>query len=266
MILRHEEAILLDVFDLHERDRIVTFLTSGHGKKRGVARGSRTKFSRFAGQLQPLAKVRIRWAEKDGRDLVRISEVETLRPAAPLQQGLEGILVCAYLAEHMTEFAQEEEPSDHLFRLLDSTVQALLDGLPETPGDPDEPWGVSLDLAARYVEIWTLRLAGVLPVPRLCPLCGGALGPRSALLEEESAITCLECSEGHRRRILESEELIFLARTGHESLLQIARGENAPPPSPRTLRDVESLTAAIRRNFLQAELKSYRVLRDTLGA
>lgn len=262
MLLRHEEAILLDVFDLHERDRIVTFLTPGHGKKRGVARGSRTKFSRFAGQLQPLAKVRIRWAEKEGRDLVRISEVETLRPAAPLQQELEGILVCAYLAEHMTEFAQEEEPSDRLFRLLDSTVQALLDGLPE---DATEPWGVSLDLAARYVEIWTLRLAGVLPVPRLCPLCGRPLGPRSAFLEEESAITCLECSEGHRRRILGSEELIFLARTGHESLPRIARGVSAPPPSSPTLREVESLTAAIRRNFLQAELKSYRVLRDTLG-
>jgi len=46
-------ALVLDVFDLHERDRIVAYLTAEHGQRRGVARGARTKFSRFAGQLQP---------------------------------------------------------------------------------------------------------------------------------------------------------------------------------------------------------------------
>ena len=40
---------------LHDRDRIVTFLTREYGKKRGVARGARVKHSRFGGQLQPLA-------------------------------------------------------------------------------------------------------------------------------------------------------------------------------------------------------------------
>jgi DNA repair protein RecO (recombination protein O) len=53
------EALLLDVAELHDRDRIVTFLTREHGKKRGVAQGARRKYSRFAGQLQPLAKVHL---------------------------------------------------------------------------------------------------------------------------------------------------------------------------------------------------------------
>ena len=34
------DALLLDVVDLGERDRIATFFTAEHGKKRGVARGS----------------------------------------------------------------------------------------------------------------------------------------------------------------------------------------------------------------------------------
>jgi len=37
------EALILDVFDLHDRDRIVTFLTREQGKKKGVAQGARTK-------------------------------------------------------------------------------------------------------------------------------------------------------------------------------------------------------------------------------
>ena len=59
------EALLLDVFDLQERDRIVSFLTAQWGKKRGVARGARAKYSRFSGQLQPLAKIAV-WDSRVG--------------------------------------------------------------------------------------------------------------------------------------------------------------------------------------------------------
>ena len=47
--------------DLQDRDRIVTFLTPEYGLKRGVARGARRKYSRYAGQLQLLAKVELTW-------------------------------------------------------------------------------------------------------------------------------------------------------------------------------------------------------------
>src|SRR3990172_2840396 len=92
------EAILLDVVDLHDRDRIVTFLTREWGKKRGVARGARRRYSRFAGQLQPLAKVQVTWFEKEGRELGRITAADLKRPAHRLQGDLEGVLLGAYLA------------------------------------------------------------------------------------------------------------------------------------------------------------------------
>ncbi len=81
MKLKQSEAILLSVQDLQEADRVVEFLTRDEGKRRGVARGAKRRYSRFAGELQPLAKVRIGWVEKEGRDLVRISSVELLRPS-----------------------------------------------------------------------------------------------------------------------------------------------------------------------------------------
>ena len=80
-MLTSAEAILLDVYDLHENDRIVTMLSPAHGKVRGVARGARRKYSRFAGSLQPLAKAKVTWFLKEGRDLARISGVELIRPA-----------------------------------------------------------------------------------------------------------------------------------------------------------------------------------------
>ena len=97
---------------LQEGDRIVSFLTRHHGRKRGAARGARRRYSRFAGQLQPLAKVHVSWFEKEERDLVRVRAVEMLRPPHRLAGDLEGILLGCYLAEHALVFAPENEGNE----------------------------------------------------------------------------------------------------------------------------------------------------------
>jgi len=278
--LHTAEAILLDVRDLQDRDRIVVFLTSERGRLSGVAKGARTKHSRFAGQLQPLAKVRITWFEKEGRELVRISGVDLLRPAMKIQQELEDLMLGSYLAEHVLVFAQENEAAELLYRLLDSTLAALLAG-------------VDRDLAARYFEAWVLRLEGVFPVPTECPGCGrrflapgisgetgggereekdAAVGAvtEAVLPSQGEGLVCIECAGGHPGPppvvspgvlMAGPEVLAFLRRTGRESLVRMAQA----PPAPRTLRRSEEIAARVRRTFLQTELKSYRVLQRTLG-
>ena len=108
MSLQSADALLLDVFDLQEHDRIVTFLTAEWGKKRGVARGARRKHSRFAGQLQPLAKARVTWFERRSSELVGVRSLELSRPATFLQSDLEALLLGTYLADHMMEFRPGE--------------------------------------------------------------------------------------------------------------------------------------------------------------
>jgi DNA repair protein RecO (recombination protein O) len=258
------EALVLDVFDLHDDDRIVTFLTREQGKKRGVAKGARRKHSRFAGQLQPLAKVQVTWFEKEGRDLVRISSVELLRPARALQEDLESILLGSYMVDHLLEFAQEGEASETLYRLLDSTIEALLGG-------------VDRDLAARYFEAWVLRLQGIFPPPRECPLCGrpfaaagGGRAAGAALPAAGDALVCLDCAgaaagvlgdgPGPRGALpVTAEALELLLRFGRQALPQVARAA----PAPAALREVEEVCARVRRHFLQRELRSYDVIRQT---
>lgn len=248
-------ALILDVFDLHEKDRIVTFLSAEHGKRRGVARGARTKYSRFAGQLQPLAKVEVTWFERDDRDLVRIGEVGLVRPASGFEGDLERLLLGAYLADHMMAFAQENEASGPLFRLLDSTLEAVVAGV-----DPG--------LATRYFEIWMLRLAGIFPPPRRCPGCGGPYDGRAYLVEHDSALVCANCATGpggrspDREDAVSSDVLELLARTAHTSLAALAES----PPSRATLAGAEALCGRVRRAFLGEELKSYGVLKRTLGS
>lgn len=243
------EAILLDVMDLQDRDRLVTFLTREHGKKKGVARGARVKHSRFGGQLQPLAKVQITWFEREGRELGRISSVEMIRAAHRLQSDLDGILLGSYLADHMLEFAQEDDPSDVLYRLLDSTLEALLAG-------------VDRDLAARYFEAWVLRLAGVFPPPTACPSCDRPFEGWATLPPSGETLLCMDCAGevgGTAGFIVRPETLTLLRRVGRESLPKLA----GAPPSPEALRQLEQLSARVRRHFLQRELRSYDVIQKT---
>lgn len=249
MRFHSSEALILDVRDLQDSDRIVAFLTREHGHKRGVARGARRPHSRFGGQLQPLAKVRLHWGEKEGRELVRISGVDLLQPARRLQADLEGILLGAYLADHMLEFAQADEPGDLYYRLLDSTLQAL-------------DAGVDRDLAARYFEAWVLRLAGIYPAPEECPACGEVLGVEGAVLPTGGdALLCRRCAGPAAGLAADAEVLGFLRLIGRLSLARLAAG--AGPEAP-TLRRAEELAANVRRGFLQRELRSYEVMQRTL--
>ncbi len=246
--LESAEALILTVADLSDRDRIVTFLTREHGKKKGVAKGSRTRHSRFAGQLQPLAKAAITWFQKEGGDLVRISSVELIRPAGKLLEDLDDILLGAYLAEHLVEFAQEDEPSEALFRLFDATLEALLGG-------------VDRDAVARYFEAWVLRLAGIFPAPRECPECGGDLGTKGAVLPRGGdSLLCADCARGGGRTLAPGT-IDFLLRIGRVGPALAAESR----PDPQSLRQVEALCADVRRGFLQHELKSRLVLEQIRG-
>lgn len=251
MGLHTSEALILDVFDLHDRDRIVTFLAREGGKRRGVARGARMKHSRFGGQLQLLSKVSVTWFDREGKDLARISSVELVRSAHAMQVDLEGILLATYLADHLLEFAPEGEVSDPLYRLLDSTIEALLAG-------------VDRDLAARYFESWILRLAGIFPAPWSCTGCGSPFAEVGAALPKSGeSLMCRDCAGADGLRV-EPATLAFLQRIGRQSLPAVAADPAAAPP-PAVLRRVEELCGRVRRAFLQRELRSYEVIQQTLA-
>lgn len=251
MSLTSAEALLLDVVDLHDRDKIVTFLTRERGKVRGVARGARRKYSRFAGQLQPLAKLQITWFEKEGRELVRVSAAEVVALPTRLQSDLEGILLGSYLAEHLVELVQENEPAELYYRLLDATLAALAAG-------------VDRDLVTRWFEVWALHLAGVFPVPEGCPVCGRPLAAEGAVLPASGeALLCRDCAGGATTGAvteIEPRVVALLARFARQRPAELA----AAPPPAADLRRIEEVATRVRRAFLERELKSYVVMQRTL--
>jgi hypothetical protein len=112
-----------------------------------VAKNARQSRRRFGGALEPLTCGRIGYFERERRDLVRLDYVEQRRSPLSAADG-EALGYAEYFAELIDEWAQENDPSETLFRLGVSMVEAMAVGVPIEP-------------LARYFEYWLLRLQGV---------------------------------------------------------------------------------------------------------
>ena len=147
MPLHTADALILRTYKLGESDRIVVFLTRDRGKKRGVARNARQSRRRFGGALEPMTCGRVEYLERERRDLVTVNYVEVIRSPLSAIDG-DALGYVGYFAELIDEWAQEADPSETLYRLGASIVDAIAAGVP-------------IDPLARYFEHWLLRLQGV---------------------------------------------------------------------------------------------------------
>jgi len=127
MRLVRTEAIVLHTVPARERDKLVVFLTPEHGKVKGFAYGARGIKSRFGASLEPLAKVRIGYAEREAEEAVRIESIELIRSLFPAQQELLRSVAATYIAEMVDTFAPANDPAELIYRLLDRASEALLD-------------------------------------------------------------------------------------------------------------------------------------------
>ncbi|MGH9458442.1 MAG: DNA repair protein RecO [Thermoanaerobaculia bacterium] len=242
------EAIVLLTYPSRERDKLVVFFTPKHGKLKAWAYGARSLRSRFGASLEPLAKVRIAWSEKETEEVLRIEAVDLVRSLFPAQQKLVPSLAATYIAEHVDTFAQPNDPSELLYRLLDRSAEALLADLPA-------------EAIVAYFEIWVLRLAGIFPSLRECPGCQRLLELPLRYEESRSLFVCGSCEAG-AGKVLPNDVAEAL-----QALLRSPVEEFAKLPIPRAvIFEIRGFARFLRRNFLGHELKSHDVLQSVLSA
>jgi len=240
------EAIILHTFPARERDKMVVFLTPDHGKRKGWAYGARAIRSRFGAALEPLAKVRIGYSERESEEIVRIESVDLVRSLFPAQQNLISSVGATYVAELVDTFAPANDPAETLYRLLDRTTGALLEGMHPLP-------------IVTYAEIWTLRVAGIFPSLRDCRDCGETLGRPLRFDQRAEGFVCANCAG--RDAFLVSNDVADALDS-----LRLPVEEFAARMLPlEVLMEVRSLSGYIRRAFLGYELKSFEVLASVIG-
>ncbi len=246
MKIERTEAIILHTLPARERDKMVVFLTPDHGKRKGWAYGARAIKSRFGAALEPLAKVRIGYSERESEEIVRIESVDLVRSLFPAQQNLVSSVAGTYIAELVDTFAPANDPAELLYRLLDRTTEALLAG------------ALPMSVVA-YAEIWTLRLGGIFPSTRACIECGTAIARPLRFDAARQGFVCGECA-GREAFVIGNEVAEEL-----EALLRMPVAEFASRHPPlEVLMELRSLAGTVRRNFLGYELKSFEVLASVM--
>lgn len=250
--MRESEAMVLRSHPLGESDRIVTFLTRSSGKVRGVAKGARRSRRRFGSNLEPLSRVRLSYFEREGSDLARIEGADLLESFYRLQEEPERAAVLACMAEVADAFAREQQEDEPYFRLLHAVLRAIRDG-------------IDLGLGARYFEIWTLRLHGVLPPLSVCARCGGDLTSRGGIYHRrEGGVVCRRCLSGASPGSVALPKEALAAAAG---ILKEAPAALIGRSSPAgALGPLQALAEALFFDLTEKRLKSYEVLRALRGA
>ena len=149
MSAHSSEALTLRSYPYSESHKIVVFLTRDFGKVRGVAYRAKKTAARFGSSLEPLTYLKLTFSRNEHQDLSVIQSCETLKAFSSERMTWERSLYFSYFSELLNEFSKEEEESEKLFRLALAVLEASRTA--------------SVELLARYFELWLLQLEGVLP-------------------------------------------------------------------------------------------------------
>lgn len=235
---------MLGTTELGEADLIVTLLAENTGRLRGVAPSARKSRKRFGGRLEPLTRVLVTWASREGRDLHRIESMETLRSFAAMQADPARQAACAVLADITGAVVHEGEADPRTFRLLGAVLEALEAGL--------DPW-----IAVRYAEYWTLRLHGVLPDLDACAGCGSAIVPTDPRWVAGVSVLCRRCPK--------PAGATALTVSDREALASFARSQpaavTAAPEAVRPDGGLDRLLRVALEAFAERTFRTYRHLR-----
>ncbi len=238
MPLYREQGVVLRTIKLGESDRIVSLVTPGRGKVRGVAKGVRKTKSRFGARLEPLSHVSLLIYE--GRDLDTISQAETIDHFRAIREDLDRMAAAMTMLEVVDQVAQPDEANPRLYQMLVGALRALA----ERPSP--------LLVPAFFWKL--LSLEGAHPLLAECAVCGQA-PPAVELVAFDLAlggVLCRDCRQG--RPI--SPEAIALVRRILEGGLTGALNE---PASPVT-SEVAALAAWSIEQHLERRLRSLHVL------
>ena len=119
-----EQGVVLRSAKLGEADKIVTIMTQGSGKVRGVAKGIRKTTSRFGARLEPFTHVNLMLYRGRG-SLDTITQAEIIAPHRAIRDDLALFAAGETMLEAVDRVAEEHERNVRVVLLLLSGLRSL---------------------------------------------------------------------------------------------------------------------------------------------
>jgi DNA repair protein RecO (recombination protein O) len=176
-------AVVLRHADWGEADQLLTLYTREQGMVRALAKGARKITSRKGGHLQPFTHITVQLAK--GRDLLIVTQVETINAFLPLHDDLLKTGHAAYVVELLLRFSYEDEGANpSIFRCW---WKHWIASKKKT-----DAW-----LAVRYYEMRLLDAVGFRPQLFECANCGREIRAEDQFFSfTAGGVICPRCGEG----------------------------------------------------------------------
>jgi DNA repair protein RecO (recombination protein O) len=233
--LYRDHGIVLRTYKLGEADRIVVFITRGHGKVRSVAKGVRKTRSKFGARLEPTSHVALQFYE--GRELDIVTQAESIDQFRAIRDDYDRFTRASAMLEAVDQIAQEREVSPGLYNLLLGALRTL--------DARDAP----LVVAGFFLKL--LAQEGFRPQLDECVQCGAA-DDLVALDIDQGGVLCRSCRQG---RALTPEALRLL-----RLILGGRLGEALDEPASTGTREVDRLATDALEHHLERRLRSVSVI------
>ncbi len=241
------EAVVLRHADWGEADRILTLYTRERGKVRAIAKGARKIRSRKAGHLEPFTHVTLQMAQ--GRDLLIITQADTLDANLPLVANLVKTGYASYAVELLDRFTYEDENENYaIFRLLTEILTRI--------AGEAEPW-----LALRYYEVRLLDLLGFRPHLFECANCGEKIQAVDQYFSAAAGgVLCPRCGRGLPGALTVSMEALKYFR--HFQRSSYPEAQKARRPEIQVQNELEMLLQSYLTYLLERGLNSPNFIKE----
>jgi DNA repair protein RecO (recombination protein O) len=241
MSLYRDQGVALRHYRLGEADRIIVFMTAGHGKVRAVAKGIRKTKSRFGARLEPPANISLLFYE--GRELDIVTQAESIDHFRPIRDDLTRMTDAMAMLEAVDQTAQERQPDARLYQMLVAALRTLSERDRRSP----------LLVAGFYWKL--LSMEGFGPVLNDCAACGATAAAGGELVAfdlSQGGALCRDC----RRGVPVSPEALALLRRVLGGGLAGALAE----PDSAVTAEVASLATTAMEQHLERRLRAIHVL------
>lgn len=195
-----EPAFVLRKWDTGESDQIVSLLTRGRGRVKGIAKGSKRSKKRFGGLLSPFMLIHVEYVQTPNRELVRIENCSLIRYFSGIHEDLKRLLIGCNLIEIMERVLPEGDSTGAFFDLMVRGLSCL-----------EKEEDVSPLLAVFLLKV--LTLIGMQPQVFVCVHCRRRLGPTGifGFSVPEGGAVCGSCARrGTITHRISSNALVLL--------------------------------------------------------
>jgi DNA repair protein RecO (recombination protein O) len=219
------EAVVLRAMKFRDTSKIVSLYTRDFGRLAILAKGARTRTSRFGAALEPMSHVSAVFYRKERRDIHLLSQCDLINGFRRIPDSMERMAAGLEVVELVSGVTHDEEANRELFELLTTTLGAIEHATNNTGN------------ALYYFELRLARILGFQTGFHRCLGCGAELNEEAlgtagtAFLPDRGGCLCPSCRErqpGGRR--LSTMALRILQRLEDlrdpEAALRIAM----PPP------------------------------------